>query len=110
MTAAGIALSTEAGVLVTPPVGGTYYHWWRDQKTHQLLYPQEKREPAYLSGSFSSVKSRDATSSSDTDPDFSPSPRPQTYGLRPARGSLPRSLISPPTYKYIDAANFLDLS
>ncbi|GBN10772.1 hypothetical protein AVEN_135963-1 [Araneus ventricosus] len=39
----------------------------------------------------------DATSSSDSDPDFSPSPRPQTYGLRPHRGSIPRTLISPPT-------------
>ncbi|GBO30811.1 hypothetical protein AVEN_245949-1, partial [Araneus ventricosus] len=39
----------------------------------------------------------DATSSSDSDPDFSPSPRPQTYGLRPCRGSMPRTLFSPPT-------------
>ncbi|GBO09922.1 hypothetical protein AVEN_232121-1 [Araneus ventricosus] len=39
----------------------------------------------------------DATSSSDSEPDFSPSPRPQTYGLRPSRGSIPRTLISPPT-------------
>ncbi|GBN18164.1 hypothetical protein AVEN_161683-1 [Araneus ventricosus] len=39
----------------------------------------------------------DATSSSDSDPDFSPSPRPQTYGLRPSRGSIPRTLSSPPT-------------
>ncbi|GBL83712.1 hypothetical protein AVEN_132628-1 [Araneus ventricosus] len=39
----------------------------------------------------------DATSSSDSDPDLSPSPRPQTYGLRPSRGSKPSTLISPPT-------------
>ncbi|GBN58298.1 hypothetical protein AVEN_188883-1 [Araneus ventricosus] len=39
----------------------------------------------------------DATSSSYSDPDFSPSPRPLTYGLRPSRGSMPRTLISPPT-------------
>ncbi|GBM85200.1 hypothetical protein AVEN_220094-1 [Araneus ventricosus] len=39
----------------------------------------------------------DATSSSYSDPDFSPSPRPQTYGLRPSRGSISRTLISPPT-------------
>ncbi|GBN63296.1 hypothetical protein AVEN_217028-1, partial [Araneus ventricosus] len=39
----------------------------------------------------------DATSSSDSDPDFSPSSRPQIYGLRPSRGSIPRTLISPPT-------------
>ncbi|GBN05512.1 Cytochrome P450 3A21 [Araneus ventricosus] len=51
----------------------------------------------------------DATSSYDSDPDFSPSPRPQTYGLRPSRGSIPRTLISPLT-SIIDAANFWDLS
>ncbi|GBM86156.1 hypothetical protein AVEN_48300-1 [Araneus ventricosus] len=39
----------------------------------------------------------DATSSSDSDPDFSPSPRAQTYGLTPSRGSISRTLISPPT-------------
>ncbi|GBN06613.1 hypothetical protein AVEN_79015-1 [Araneus ventricosus] len=39
----------------------------------------------------------DVTSSSDSDPDFSPSPRPQTHGLRSSRGSIPRTLIRPPT-------------
>ncbi|GBM15880.1 hypothetical protein AVEN_258425-1 [Araneus ventricosus] len=39
----------------------------------------------------------DATFSSE--PDFSPSPRPQTYGLRPSRGSILRTLFSPPTEK-----------
>ncbi|GBN88981.1 hypothetical protein AVEN_51261-1, partial [Araneus ventricosus] len=39
----------------------------------------------------------DATRSSDFDTDFSPSPRPQTYGLRPSKGSITRALISPPT-------------
>ncbi|GBN88466.1 hypothetical protein AVEN_153713-1 [Araneus ventricosus] len=38
-----------------------------------------------------------ATSSTDSDPDFSPSPRPQTDGPRPSRGSIPRTLNSPPT-------------
>ncbi|GBN17100.1 hypothetical protein AVEN_4695-1 [Araneus ventricosus] len=38
----------------------------------------------------------DATSSSDSDPDFSPSLRPQIYGLSPSRGSIPRTLISCP--------------
>ncbi|GBO27738.1 hypothetical protein AVEN_219412-1, partial [Araneus ventricosus] len=37
----------------------------------------------------------DATSSSDSDPDFSP--RPQTNGLKPSRGSIPRTLMSPLT-------------
>ncbi|GBM32670.1 hypothetical protein AVEN_89661-1 [Araneus ventricosus] len=39
----------------------------------------------------------DATSSSDSDPDFPPSPRPQTCGLRTLGGSIPRTQISPPT-------------
>ncbi|GBM32166.1 hypothetical protein AVEN_136718-1 [Araneus ventricosus] len=39
----------------------------------------------------------DATSSSDSDPDFSPSPKLQTYGLRPSRSSIPRTLFSLPT-------------
>ncbi|GBL97529.1 hypothetical protein AVEN_162983-1 [Araneus ventricosus] len=36
-------------------------------------------------------------SDSDSDPDFSSSPRPQTDGPRPSRCSIPRALISPPT-------------
>ncbi|GBN88467.1 hypothetical protein AVEN_153714-1 [Araneus ventricosus] len=39
----------------------------------------------------------DVTSSTDSDPDFSPSPIPQTDGPRPSRGSIPRTLISRPT-------------
>ncbi|GBO02519.1 hypothetical protein AVEN_79754-1 [Araneus ventricosus] len=39
----------------------------------------------------------DATSLSDSDTDFSPSPTPQTYGLRSSRDSITRILISPPT-------------
>ncbi|GBL85715.1 hypothetical protein AVEN_193166-1 [Araneus ventricosus] len=39
----------------------------------------------------------DATSSPDYDPDFSPSPRPQTCKLRLSRGSIPWTLMSPPT-------------
>ncbi|GBM54003.1 hypothetical protein AVEN_228756-1 [Araneus ventricosus] len=38
----------------------------------------------------------DATNSSDSDPDLSPSPRPQTDGPRPSGGSIPRTLINPP--------------
>ncbi|GBM00748.1 hypothetical protein AVEN_74492-1 [Araneus ventricosus] len=57
--------STEAGVLVaitghglTPPEGGTYYRWWGQRPP--LLYPQGKREPAYLSGSLSYPRDRGA--------------------------------------------------
>ncbi|GBN83005.1 hypothetical protein AVEN_124659-1 [Araneus ventricosus] len=58
MTAAAInSSSTEAGVLMaitghgpTPPEGDTYYHWRGVTRP-----PPEKREPAYLSGEFSST-------------------------------------------------------
>ncbi|GBN96000.1 hypothetical protein AVEN_247021-1 [Araneus ventricosus] len=39
----------------------------------------------------------DSTSSSDSDLDFSPLPRHQTYGPRSSIGSIPKTLISPPT-------------
>ncbi|GBM02530.1 hypothetical protein AVEN_178468-1 [Araneus ventricosus] len=42
-------------------------------------------------------KQPDATSSSDSDPDLSPTPRPQIDGHLPSRGSIPRILNSPPT-------------
>ncbi|GBM09576.1 hypothetical protein AVEN_29428-1 [Araneus ventricosus] len=42
--------STEAGVLVaitghgpTPPVGGTYYHWWRDPSSIITIPTRETR-------------------------------------------------------------------
>ncbi|GBN94717.1 hypothetical protein AVEN_126233-1 [Araneus ventricosus] len=41
--------------------------------------------------STSQEKGTVIVSSSDSDPDFSPSPRHQTCGLRPSRGSIPRS-------------------
>ncbi|GBN80690.1 hypothetical protein AVEN_98462-1 [Araneus ventricosus] len=54
--------SIEAGVLTaitdhgpTPLIGGKYYHWREVTQPPPLLYPQEKQESAYVSGSFSSV-------------------------------------------------------
>ncbi|GBM17590.1 hypothetical protein AVEN_87707-1, partial [Araneus ventricosus] len=41
----------------TPPEGGTFRHRWRVTQPLPLLYPQEKREPAYLSDDFSSTYS-----------------------------------------------------
>ncbi|GBM97225.1 hypothetical protein AVEN_182042-1 [Araneus ventricosus] len=57
--------NTEAGVLVaitnyvpTLPKGGTYYYrWGLTRPPSIILYPQEKQEPAYLSGGFSSTNS-----------------------------------------------------
>ncbi|GBM80205.1 hypothetical protein AVEN_72541-1 [Araneus ventricosus] len=43
----------------------------------------------------------EATSSCDSDPDFSSPPRPQTYGLGPSRGSIPIQS----SYKYIVTLN-----
>ncbi|GBM17618.1 hypothetical protein AVEN_80907-1 [Araneus ventricosus] len=40
------------------PIGGNHYHWRKDPSPSPLLYPPGKREPAYLSGDFSSVNSR----------------------------------------------------
>ncbi|GBN61887.1 hypothetical protein AVEN_6719-1 [Araneus ventricosus] len=55
-------------------------------------------------------QSPDATSSSDSDTDISPSSRPQTYGLRPSRGLIPRTLISPPTSLFAGELDMVKLS
>ncbi|GBM57586.1 hypothetical protein AVEN_85450-1 [Araneus ventricosus] len=56
--------STEAGILMaitghgsTPPEGGTYYHLKGVTQPPRLLNPSKEREPAYLSGGFSSTYS-----------------------------------------------------
>ncbi|GBM84428.1 hypothetical protein AVEN_203882-1 [Araneus ventricosus] len=57
--------STEAGVLIVitghdPNLheGGTYYHRREATRTPSLLYQRGKRDPADLSGGFSSWNSR----------------------------------------------------
>ncbi|GBM52056.1 hypothetical protein AVEN_23290-1 [Araneus ventricosus] len=55
---------TEVGVLIvitghgrTSPPGGTFSHWSGVSQPTPLLCPSWKREPAYLSGDFSSTYS-----------------------------------------------------
>ncbi|GBM31925.1 hypothetical protein AVEN_182060-1 [Araneus ventricosus] len=82
--------------------------WWKSVLSNKLSRIKITKLVSLLTENENLIKQPpDATSSSDFDQDFSPSPRPQTYGLRPSRGSIPRALFSPPT---IDATNFWDQS
>ncbi|GBL78559.1 hypothetical protein AVEN_65161-1 [Araneus ventricosus] len=70
--------------------------WWKRLLSNKLSRINIAKLVSFLDENENLIKQPpDATSSSDSDPDFSPSPRPQTYGLRPSRGSIPRTLISP---------------
>ncbi|GBO14798.1 hypothetical protein AVEN_224551-1 [Araneus ventricosus] len=72
--------------------------WWKSLLSNKLSRINIAKLVSFLTENENLIKQPpDATSSSDSDPDFSPSPKPQTYGLRPSRGSIPRTLISPPT-------------
>ncbi|GBO20176.1 hypothetical protein AVEN_85904-1 [Araneus ventricosus] len=72
--------------------------WWKHLLLNKLSRINIAKLISFLTENENLIKQPPyATSSSDSDPDFSPSPRPQTYGLRPSRGSIPRTLISPPT-------------
>ncbi|GBM47925.1 hypothetical protein AVEN_113550-1 [Araneus ventricosus] len=72
--------------------------WWKGLLSNKLSRINIAKLISFLAETENLIKQPpDATSSSDSDPDFSPSPRLQTYGLRPSRGSIPRTLISPPT-------------
>ncbi|GBL91699.1 hypothetical protein AVEN_71348-1 [Araneus ventricosus] len=72
--------------------------WWKSLLSNKLSRINIAKLISFLTENENLVKQlQDATSSSDSDPDFSPSPRPQTYELRPSGGSIPRTLISPPT-------------
>ncbi|GBN11181.1 hypothetical protein AVEN_125574-1 [Araneus ventricosus] len=71
--------------------------WWKSVLTNRLSRINIDKLIYFLTENENLIKQPpEATSSSDSDPDFSPSPRPQTYGLRPSRGSIPRTLFSPP--------------
>ncbi|GBL95830.1 hypothetical protein AVEN_200957-1 [Araneus ventricosus] len=72
--------------------------WWKRVLSNKLSRINIAKLIYFLTENENLIKqSPDAISSSDSDPDLSPSPRPQTYGLRPSRGSIPRTPISPPT-------------
>ncbi|GBM53865.1 hypothetical protein AVEN_64797-1 [Araneus ventricosus] len=72
--------------------------WWKSVLLNKLSRIKISKLISFVTENENLIKQPpDATSSSDSAPDFSPSPRPQTYGLRPSRGPIPRTLISPPT-------------
>ncbi|GBM92982.1 hypothetical protein AVEN_190074-1 [Araneus ventricosus] len=72
--------------------------WWKSVLSNKLSRINIAKLVSFLNEIENLIKQPpDATSSSDSDPDLSPSPRPQTHGLRPSRGSIPRTLVSPPT-------------
>ncbi|GBN37450.1 hypothetical protein AVEN_112080-1, partial [Araneus ventricosus] len=82
----------------TKPSAKNTQLWWKTVLSNKLSRIKISKLISFLTENENLIKQPpDATSSSDSDPDFSPSPRPQTYGLRPSRGSIPRTLISPPT-------------
>ncbi|GBM96629.1 hypothetical protein AVEN_273164-1 [Araneus ventricosus] len=82
----------------TKPSAENTQLWWKSLLSNKLSRINIAKLIPFLTENKNLIKQPpDATSSSDSDPNFSPSPRPQTYGLRPYRGSIPRNLISPPT-------------
>ncbi|GBL75733.1 hypothetical protein AVEN_155034-1 [Araneus ventricosus] len=82
----------------TKPSAENTQLWWKGLISNKQTRINIAKLISYLTENENLMKQPpDATSSSDSDPDFSTSPRPQTYGLRPSRGSIPRTLISPPT-------------
>ncbi|GBN21592.1 hypothetical protein AVEN_182641-1 [Araneus ventricosus] len=72
--------------------------WWKSLLSKKLSRITIAKLISFLTENENLTKQLpEATSSSDSDPDLSSSPRPQTYRLRPSRRSIPRTLISPPT-------------
>ncbi|GBM29197.1 hypothetical protein AVEN_27808-1 [Araneus ventricosus] len=91
-----VAASTDAGVLVaitghgpTPPEGGPYYHRREITRPPPLLHLTGKRDPACLSGSFSSTNSRCPRGRSFPE-EKSPPPSPQHTSLLGRRMDLYR--------------------
>ncbi|GBN05825.1 hypothetical protein AVEN_121641-1 [Araneus ventricosus] len=82
----------------TKPSAENTQLWWKSVLSNKLSRIKTSKLISFLTENENLIKQPpDATSSSDSDIDFSPTPRHQTYGLRPSRGSIPRTLISPPT-------------
>ncbi|GBO29322.1 hypothetical protein AVEN_123368-1 [Araneus ventricosus] len=82
----------------TKPSAENTQLWWKSLLSNKLPRINIAKLISFLNENENLIKQPpDATSSSDSDPDCSPSLRAQTYGLRPSRGSINRILISPPT-------------
>ncbi|GBN57541.1 hypothetical protein AVEN_104014-1 [Araneus ventricosus] len=83
---------------LTKPSAENTQLWWKSLLSNKISRINIAKLISFLTENENLIKQPpDATSSSDSDPDFSPSPRPQTYVLRPSRDSIPKTLISPPT-------------
>ncbi|GBO07916.1 hypothetical protein AVEN_147196-1 [Araneus ventricosus] len=81
----------------TKPSAKNTQLWWKRGLSNKLSRIKIDKLISFLTENENFIKQPpDATGSSDSDPDFSPSPRPHTYGLRTTKGSIPRTLISPP--------------
>ncbi|GBL87895.1 hypothetical protein AVEN_192068-1 [Araneus ventricosus] len=82
----------------TKPSAENTQLWWKSVLSNKVSRIKIAKLISFLTENENLINQRpDPTSSSASNPDFSPSPRPQTYGLRPSRGSIPRTLYSPPT-------------
>ncbi|GBN33752.1 hypothetical protein AVEN_69990-1 [Araneus ventricosus] len=81
----------------TKPSAENTQIWWKSVLSNKLSRIKIAILKSFLTENENLIKQPpNATSSSDSDPDFSPSPRPQTYGLRLFKGSISRTLFSPP--------------
>ncbi|GBM72399.1 hypothetical protein AVEN_175574-1 [Araneus ventricosus] len=82
----------------TKPIAENAQLWGKNLLSNKLSRINKAKLISFVTENENLIKQpSDATSSSDSNPDFSSSPRSQTYGLRPFRGSISRILISPPT-------------
>ncbi|GBN41380.1 hypothetical protein AVEN_268185-1 [Araneus ventricosus] len=82
----------------TKPSAENTQIWWKSVLSNKLSRINIAKLIYFLTENENLIKQPpDATSSSDSAPDISPSPRTQTYGLKPSRGSIPRILINPST-------------
>ncbi|GBM43698.1 hypothetical protein AVEN_26564-1 [Araneus ventricosus] len=82
----------------TKPSAENTQLWWKSVLSNKLSRINIAKLISFLTENENLIKQPpDATSSSDSYPDFSPSPRLQIYGLRSYRGSIPRTPTSPPT-------------
>ncbi|GBM43884.1 hypothetical protein AVEN_174451-1 [Araneus ventricosus] len=82
----------------TKPSAENTQLWWKSVLSNKLSRINIAKLISFLTENENLIKTTTGRkSSSNSDPDFSPTPRPQTYGLRPYRGSISRTLISPLT-------------
>ncbi|GBM24071.1 hypothetical protein AVEN_38273-1 [Araneus ventricosus] len=82
----------------TKPSAENTLLWWKNLLLNKLSRIKIAKLISFLTDNENLIKQQpNATGSSNSDPNFSPSPRPQTDGPRPSRRSIPRTLISPPT-------------